>query len=220
MNKPAKITAENSKEPQENNHESIKKTPIDPKDFALKPRQKLFIAEYLVDLDPKRAAIAVGYSEKAAYSIGRENLQKPHIKAAIAEEIEKRKDRIGITAEEVINELRLIGMANMSDFVKVNEDGSVQVIPLDQLTEGKSRIIKKIREKRVIKSTAEGDQILDGTYEFELCDKVKSLELLSRHLGILHDKQEIDLKQPLQLTVKKFCSRKKESGGSNQLPKV
>jgi phage terminase small subunit len=179
-----------------------------PEDFPLQNKQRIFIAEYLVDFNAARAAVAAGYSEKTARFMGRENLTKPHIKRRIDEEIEKRKDRIGVTAEEVINELRLIGLANMSDFVKVNEDGSIQVIPLDQLEAGKSRIIKKVKEKRVIKSTAEGDTVLDGTYEFELCDKVKSLELLSRHLGILHDKQEVDLKQPLQLTVKKFCTRK------------
>jgi len=37
---------------------------------------------------------------------------------------------------------------------------------------------------------------------------VKSLELLARHLGLLHDKTELDIKQPVQITIKKFCSRK------------
>jgi phage terminase small subunit len=187
---------------------SSKKPSRGTKTPRLNHRQQLFVQEYLVDLHPKSAAIRAGYSEHSAHAIGTENLNKPLIKAAIEAEITARRDRITVTADEVIRELALIGMANMSDFVKVNEDGSVQVIPLDQLTEGKSRIIKKIREKRVIKSTAEGDTILDGTYEFELCDKVKSLELLARHHGILHDKQEIDIKQPVQITVKKFCTRK------------
>jgi len=90
----------------------------------------------------------------------------------------------------------------------------VQALPLDTLAEGKSRIIKKVREKRVIKSTAEGDTVLDATFEFELCDKVKSLENLGRHLGIFIEKREIDLKQPLNITIKKFYRNKGESGNN------
>jgi phage terminase small subunit len=173
-------------------------------------KQKIFIAEYLVDLDGAQAAIRAGYSRKSANSISAENLSKPHIKAEIDRQIEERKKKLSVTAESVINELALVGFANMADFIVIDGGGGIQAIPLDQLTEGKSRIIKKVKEKRVIrtvkgtKDKPEGEEILDATYEFELCDKVKSLELLSRHLGILHDKQEVDLKQPLNITIKKF----------------
>ena len=73
-----------------------------------------------------------------------------------------------------------------------------------------------IRSTKGTESNPDGDQILDATFEFELCDKVKSLELLSRHLGLLHDKTELDIKQPVQITIKKFCSRKtaKDTDGS------
>jgi phage terminase small subunit len=172
MNKPAKITAENSKEPQENNHESIKKTPIDPKDFPLKPRQKLFIAEYLVDFNATRAAIAVGYSVKAAAGIGKDNIRKPHIKAEIDKQKEILLKKINITAERVLEETAKVAFAEPDDYKSASPS------------------------------------------------KLKALELLHKHLGLATDKHEIDIKQPLQLTVKKFCSRKKESGGSNQLPKV
>ena len=109
-----------------------------------------------------------------------------------------------VTADDVIREMALIGLADMRDFIEIDEGGAIRALPLETLAEGKSRIIKKVREKRTIKSTAEGDQILDSTYEFELCDKVKSLELLARHLGLLHDKQEIDVKQPITFITKDF----------------
>ena len=101
----------------------------------------------------------------------------------------------------------------MADFVIIDEDGAINARSLDALTEGKSRIIKKVKEKRVIRSAKgtkdnpDGDQILDTTFEFELCDKVRALELLARHLGLLHDKTEVDLKQSVHVTIKKFCSR-------------
>lgn len=177
---------------------------------SLNRKQQLFVAEYLVDLNATQAAIRAGYSKKTANRIATENLSKPVIKAAIDTEIEKQKARINITADSVVKELALVGFANMADFIVIDGGGGIQAIPLDQLAEGKSRIIKKVKEKRVIrtvkgtKDKPDGEEILDATYEFELCDKVKSLELLARHLGILHDKQEVDLKQPLNITIKKF----------------
>jgi len=183
---------------------------------TLSAKQQLFILEYLVDKNATQAAARAGYSKRTARQAGADNLSKPYIKTAIDAAIEAQKARITFTADQVLEELALIGFANMADFVIIDEGGAIKALPLDGLVEGKSRIIKKVKEKRVIKSTPEGDQILDGTYEFELCDKVKSLELLARHLGLLHDKQEIDLKQPVQITIKKFCSRKtaKETDGN------
>ncbi len=181
-------------------------------------KQKIFIAEYLIDLDGTQAAIRAGYSKKSANAISGENLLKPHIRAAIDEAIEERRKKLSVTAESVIAELALIGFADMSDFVKVSDGGAVQVIPLDELAESKSRIIKKIKEKRTIKTLKgtkdqpDGEMVLDDTVEFELCDKVKSLELLSRHLGILHDKQEVDVKQPVNVTIKKFYRRNNGPG--------
>ena len=41
---------------------------------SLNPRQRQFVAEYLVDKNATQAAIRAGYSKKTAYSIGEENL--------------------------------------------------------------------------------------------------------------------------------------------------
>ena len=172
---------------------------------TLSAKQQLFILEYLVDKNATQAAIRAGYSIRTARKIATENLSKPVIKAAINAEIEKQKARITFTADQVLEELARVGFADMKDFIEIDEGGAIRAFPLDTLVEGKSRIIRKVREKRIIKSTPEGDQVLDSTYEFELCDKVKSLELLARHLGLLHDKQELDVKQPIVVEIVKFA---------------
>jgi len=185
-----------------------------PKKSTVRPlsdKQKRFVEEYLIDLNATQAAIRAGYSEKTAEWIGPQLLTKTHVLAAVEKAKAERSKRTEITQDMVVRELSLIGFADMADFVKIDESGMIQALPLDTLAEGKSRIIKKVREKRVIKSTAEGDQVLDATYEFELCDKVKSLENLGRHLGMFVEKREIDLKQPLNLTIKKFYRKKSDS---------
>lgn len=199
------------------------KTPFDPlKAPPLTSKQQMFILEYLVDLNASGAARRAGYSPKSAFRAGQENMQKPAIKAAITAAMAERAKRVNVTGDRVVQELALIGFANMADFIRVDESGMVQALPFETLADGQSRIVKKVKDKRVIRSTKgsednpDGDQILDATFEFELCDKVKSLELLARHLGLLHDKTEVDLKQPVQITIKKFCSRKtaKDNDGS------
>lgn len=182
--------------------------------MLLNAKQQLFVVEYLVDLNATQAAIRAGYSPRTARLVGPQNMSKYAIKAEIDAAIEERKKRVLITADQVIRELALIGMADMKDFVEIDEGGAVRAYPLTNLAEGKSRIISSVKEKRTIRTTKgteanpDGDQILDSTYEFKLHDKVKSLELLARHLGILNDKTTIDLKQPLNVTVKEFYRNK------------
>jgi phage terminase small subunit len=171
---------------------------------GLTQKQAEFVRQYLIDLNATQAAIRAGYSSKTAEWIGPELLTKTHVTEEIQKQIKQRSARTEITQDMVVKELAKIGFADMSDFVTIDESGMVQANPLDTLEEGKSRIIRKVREKRVIKSTAEGDHVLDATYEFELCDKVKSLELLGKHLGMFTEKRDINLNQPLEVTIKKF----------------
>lgn len=52
-------------------------------------KQQAFIREYPLDFNATQAALRAGYSERTAYSIGHENLNKPEIAAEIQKEIER-----------------------------------------------------------------------------------------------------------------------------------
>lgn len=54
-------------------------------------RQELFCFEYAHSLNATDAAIKAGYSPDSAYSIGCENLRKPHIQARITELLDERR---------------------------------------------------------------------------------------------------------------------------------
>lgn len=71
------------------------------------PKQKLFILEYLKDLNATQAAIRAGYSQRTAKSVGCENLTKPYIQEAIQEAQAKRAKRTEITADWVLKRLRM-----------------------------------------------------------------------------------------------------------------
>lgn len=116
--------------------------------------------------------------------------QEEQIVADVFAETKKAFEKAGFTAEKIAEELALIGFADMADFVEVDESGIVRALPFDQLTKNKSRIIKKIREKRVIrtvqgtKDKPDGEEILDSTFEFELHDKMKALSDVVNILGM------------------------------------
>ena len=133
----------------------------------LSPKQKLFVSEYLVDLNATQAAARAGYSKKTAHRIGAENMQKPAIVAAIKEAMANREKRTLVTADAVVAELAKIGFANMQDYV--GESFSVQDI--QGLTRDQAAAIQEI--------TIDGDKV-----RFKLADKRAALVDIGRHLGI------------------------------------
>ncbi len=70
------------------------------------PKQKLFVKEYLVDLNATRAAISAGYSEKTAYSQGQRLLKHVEVSQKIAEKAQKRAESLEITAEYVLSKIK------------------------------------------------------------------------------------------------------------------
>lgn len=70
------------------------------------PKQKLFVKEYLVDLNATRAAIAAGYSEKTAKQQGSRLLTNVDVAAKLAESAQKRAEKLDISAEYVLGMIK------------------------------------------------------------------------------------------------------------------
>jgi phage terminase small subunit len=89
----------------------------------LTPKQARFVAEYLVDLNAKQAAIRAGYSAKTAEWIGPQLLQKTHVAQAIANGQHKKANRLQITADDWLK--RIIDVADRArDGRIVDKDGN------------------------------------------------------------------------------------------------
>ena len=153
----------------------------------LTPKQRRFVAEYLVDLNATQAAIRAGYSENRASEIGYQLLQKTTVRDSIQAAMEERERRTGVTQDWVVQELYRIAAADRGAFARVvtlraGEDGRLpaQVVELtdtDTLTEDQRAALAGVEE------TKYGIRV--NTY-----DKLKALELLGRHLGMFTDKVE------------------------------
>lgn len=144
-------------------------------------KQKRFVEEYLIDLNATQAAIRAGYSPKAAYSIGSENLRKPEIRACIEKAMAERSKRTGINQDRIIMELAKIGLLNPKNLINF-EEATVK----EDATEEDLAAISSIRVKRFPTKDGEGVE-----REVKMYDKAKALELLGRHLGMFKDKVEV-----------------------------
>lgn len=162
-------------------------------EHKLTGKQRLFIREYLIDLNATQAAIRAGYSEKTAYIIGHENLRKPKIVKILSEAMHKREEKTEITAERVLRELAIIGFADQKNYVDINEDGIVRAKTWDEMPEGASRAVQEIKEVRRIMGSGEGGKeiFLECRLSYKLHDKVEALKLLGNHLGMWKDRNEI-----------------------------
>jgi phage terminase small subunit len=90
----------------------------------LTAKQQAFIKEYLIDLNSTQAAIRAGYSETTAKEIGYENLTKPHIKEAIDVAINKRSEKLEISAEYVLSSLKEVADRCMQTVPALDKKGN------------------------------------------------------------------------------------------------
>ena len=63
-------------------------------------KQELFILEYQKDFNATRAAVAVGYSPKTAYSQGQRLLKDPDVKEVLEADLTERKSELIATREQ------------------------------------------------------------------------------------------------------------------------
>lgn len=156
-----------------------------------------FCEEFIIDLNGKQAAIRAGYSSKTAHVQASRLLSYAKVQEKIAELQQLRSKRTEITADMVLKELAYVGFAKITDFLKVSET-SIEVEREDPIADDEDGL-PIVTEKRFFKMVEifETDKmppeaipaiasIKQGVkgIEVKLHDKVKSLELIGRHLGM------------------------------------
>ena len=94
---------------------------------------------------------------------------------------ERRKlcDKMGLSLPRLLKELKAIALSDMTDYVAVSDDGSLQCKSTDEIKRAKRPAIKKIKEHTRITESADGERIWkDSRTEYELHDKLSAIKLL------------------------------------------
>jgi phage terminase small subunit len=157
------------------------------------PKQRLFIKEYLIDVNATQAAIRAGYSRKTARQQGQRLLTNVDIFSEIRAAKKKREEETDITAEMVLRDIALIAFSDIRDYVEIQGDGSVRAKTWDEMPEGASRAVKEVKEiRRIMGRGEDGKEIVfECRLGYKLHDKLKALELLGNHLGMWKDRSEV-----------------------------
>jgi phage terminase small subunit len=145
-------------------------------------KQELFIAEYCIDCNASRAAIAAGYAKDSAKEMGYENLTKPHVASKVRQRLLEMASRAEITAGSVLRELALMAFADMGQYNSVDEDGAVRLDFRGMGPDG-MRAVKKIKQEVMMIGDA-NDRMPILKTEFELYDKQVALDKLMRYMGL------------------------------------
>ena len=135
----------------------------------MRPKQELFVKEYLKDLNATQAAIRAGYSEKTARVQASDLLTKPDIQAAIQKARQKVVAKLDITHEKICEELALIGFSDMGDFVEFGPSG----VTIKNVEGKNTRCLAEVSET----TTKEG-----GSIKFKLHSKIDALKELDDRL--------------------------------------
>ncbi len=150
----------------------------------LTDQQELFCHEYIKDLNATQAAIRAGYSVKSAPTQGPRLSNNIRIKARIAELQAKRLKRSRMKEDEIIEFIEDSLNINLLDWFEFRDGGIFKRIdengkPIEMPREY-GRFITKIHY------TAYGPRV-------ELMSKEKSLELITRIHGMLHDNTNVNI---------------------------
>lgn len=152
----------------------------------LTKKQKLFVDEYLIDLNATQAAIRAGYSVKTANEQGSQNLAKLSIQEAIAKAMAERSRRTGVNQDRVVMELAKLAFVNMSDVVDLENATINQTAAKEDLA-----CIQSVK----VKPGEFGEE-----REIKLYDKKSSLELLGKHLGMWNEKLDVNVSLPVVIS--------------------
>ena len=156
---------------------------------GLTAKQQRFVEEYLTDLNATQAAIRAGYSVKNAAKIASQLLDKTRVKNAIDKAIAERSRRTGITQDRVLQELAKIAFVNATDVINMDE----ATIRGDANRED-TAAIASVKVKTI--PGEEGDIV---EREVKMCDKLKALELIGKHLGMFTDKLNVNAEMAVKI---------------------
>lgn len=156
--------------------------------MKLSPKQARFVAEYVVDLNATQAAIRAGYSPKTAVVQGPRLLRKAQILGAVAERAQKVLDKAEVTVERVVQELALLGFADMRHYLTFADDGQVY-LDWKEMPDSASRAIQEIVQDEYVEGKGSDARLVRRT-KFKLHSKTPALDLLAKYLGMLIHKHE------------------------------
>lgn len=167
----------------------------------LTEKQRMFCCFYIQSFNATQSAIKAGYSPRSAFVEGSRMLKNAKVSKEIKTLKEVYSEELHLDANRILNRHATIAMSDMKDFVDYGMKECEIMEPVDE-KDGKIIYEKKTIERFEV--NFKDSNITDGTLvkkvkmgkfglEFELEDRSKSLEFLTKYMGL--DKVENDVEK-------------------------
>lgn len=154
----------------------------------LTPRQRLFVAEYLVDHNATQAAVRAGYSAKTAEQQGSRLLTHPGVKAAVDEALAKQEKRLELKADDVLRELGRLALSDIGD----GFDAQGKLLALKDMPLDFRRAISSIETDEILAGRGDSAVSIGVTRKVRLWEKPKALELLGKYFKMWVERQLVE----------------------------
>jgi phage terminase small subunit len=144
------------------------------REHGLTAKQRVFIFEYLKDLNGTKAAIRAKYSVRTAAPAASRLLRNVKVSAEIQKAMRRRVGRLELRADRVLREIAELASANMYDYVRRDKHGHLRV-DIDNLNRDSAKGLVEYSKTK-------------GTIKIKLVNKLEALELLGKHLGLFMER--------------------------------
>jgi phage terminase small subunit len=151
----------------------------------LTPKQVRFVEEYPIDLNGTKAAVRAGFSAKTARQQATRLLSNVAIQTALSERQQARAKRTEVTADRVVRELALLGLANMADYMAKTAQGD-PYLDFSALTRDQAAALQEVTVEDYLDGRGEDARAVRRV-KFKLHDKRAALVDLGRHFGLFRN---------------------------------
>ena len=151
---------------------------------SLPPKQELYCQAFVVGATGVAAVTAAGYTGDLPRQHERLQIQ-PKIKKRIAEITREHLKNFDVQPQDIISELARIAFSDIRNYLDIG-DGQDLRVSLAKITADQARAIASVERTESRNGAV--------TLKFKLHDKVRSLELLAKNLGLLIDRTQLEAK--------------------------
>ena len=164
-----------------NNHDSRPQSVAD--------RHEAFVREYLVDLNPTKAAIRAGYSPHTAFVQGPRLLRNASIQKMVQEGKEKKRLENRETADSVLRDLELLKKADVRKMFDEKANHR-EIHELDDVT---AMAVKGYDFVTLDEGEGEQKHAFGLLRKVRLIDKLAVLSKLGEHFGLFDKKPQVQV---------------------------
>lgn len=152
----------------------------------------MFCNEYLLDFKVGKAYTRAGYKSNFPSIAGHDLLKDPNIRRYIDERMKELVDPLRISQERIVNELALLGFANIQDYIVIDKTTGYAYIDLTSMSREEAAAITEFSVDDM--SEGRGEEKRDfKRLKIKLADKRAALVDLAKYVGGYKEASSMEL---------------------------